>query len=157
MIDETFGDTNAEGLRFGLIAGRFNEKVTDRLVEGALECLRSHGATDEDIEVYRVPGAFEIPVAARRLLDQKRFDALIALGALVRGETPHFDYISAQTSLGISAVSTETRIPIGFGVLTCDTMEQAVARVEPGNNKGWEAALAAIEMSRLFQLIQDKD
>ena len=128
MINETFGDTNAEGLRFGLIASRFNEGVTDRLVDGALECLRRHGADDEHVEVYRVPGAFEIPVTARRLLDQKRFDALIALGALVRGETPHFDYICAQTTLGISGVSMETRIPIGFGVLTCDTMEQAVAR-----------------------------
>jgi len=144
-------------MRFGVVAARFNEDVTSRLLEGAVACLESHGATADEIEIYRVPGAFELPATVRRLLDDGRFDAVVAIGALIRGETPHFEYIATQTCQGLSQVSVETGIPVAFGVITCDTMDQARARSSKGRNKGWEAALAAIEMADLFRKIESRD
>lgn len=145
------GDLNAEGLRFGVIASRFNDDIVAGLLDGALDCLARHGARDEDVSVYRVPGAFEIPTVARTLVDGNH-DALIALGCLIRGDTPHFDFISAQVTNELSRLAVDARFPIAFGVITCNTYEQAVARSSPGaGNKGWEAALAAIEMANLFR------
>ena len=148
------GEPNAEGLRLAIVASRFNDEIVQGLIDGATSCLLRHGAGDEGFEIYRVPGAFEIPAASSRLARSGRFDAVIALGALVRGDTPHFDFISSQTTLHISRVSIDTGIPVAFGVITCDTMEQARARSGPkAGNKGWEAALAAVEMVRLFRKI----
>lgn len=147
------GDLNAQGLRFGIIASRFNDDIVSGLLDGALDCLTRHGARDEDIGLYRVPGAFEIPTLARVLAG--RHDALITLGCLLRGDTPHFDFISAQVTNELSRVSIETQFPIAFGVITCNTYEQAVARSSPGNgNKGYEAALAAIELANLLKGIE---
>jgi 6,7-dimethyl-8-ribityllumazine synthase len=152
------GDHNAEALRFAVIASRFNDEIVTGLLEGALACLQRHGARDGAIDVYRVPGAFEIPTLARKLVDVGASDAIITLGCLLRGETPHFDLISAQVTTELSRVSTETRFPIAFGVLTCNTREQAVARSSSGSgNKGWEAALAAIEMANLWRRIRTGD
>jgi 6,7-dimethyl-8-ribityllumazine synthase len=148
------GDLNAEGLRFAVIASRFNDDIVSVLLEGAIECLSRHGATAESVDVYRVPGAFEIPALASRLTDLRRYDAVVTLGALIRGETPHFDFISQQTTMEISRVAIDSKTPIAFGVVTCNTMEQAKARTARGNNKGWEAALAAIEMANLFRAIR---
>lgn len=148
------GQFLAEGLRLAIIASRFNDEVVDGLLNGAMQCLERHGARRESIEVFRVPGAFEIPVVAKKLASTQRFDALIALGALLRGDTPHFEFISMQVTLEVSRVSTETLLPISFGVITCNTMEQARARSGSGaGNKGWEAALAAVEMANLFRQI----
>jgi 6,7-dimethyl-8-ribityllumazine synthase len=146
------GDHNAGGLRFAVIASRFNDEIADGLLRGALECLTRHGAADDAISVYRVPGAFEIPTLARMLIDDGGLDAVIALGCLLRGDTPHFDFISAQVTNELSRVSVDTHFPVAFGVITCNTLEQAVERSSPGSgNKGWEAALAAIEMANLWR------
>ncbi len=146
------GDHNAEGLRFAVIASRFNDEIVDGLLRGALECLARHGAADDDISVYRVPGAFEIPTLARMLIDRGAIDAVITLGCLLRGDTPHFDFISAQVTNELSHVAIKTRFPVAFGVITCNTREQAEERSSPGNgNKGWEAALAAVEMANLWR------
>jgi 6,7-dimethyl-8-ribityllumazine synthase len=152
------GDLNAEGLRFGVIASRFNDEIVSGLLAGALDCLKRHGARDEDVSVYRVPGAFEIPMLARVLVEQGAFDAIVTVGCLLRGETPHFDFISAQVTSELSRVAVETRFPLSFGVITVNTQEQAVARSSPGSgNKGWEAALAAIEMANLARLIARRE
>ncbi len=150
------GDLHAEGLHFGIIASRFNDEVVSGLLEGALTCLLRHGAADDAISVYRVPGAFEIPALAANLTGSH--DALIALGCLLRGDTPHFDLISAQVTNDLSRVSIEQRFPIAFGVITCNTREQAVERSSPGtSNKGWEAALAAIEMANLWRALRTEE
>ena len=147
------GGHNAEGLRFGVIASRFNEEIVDGLLAGALECLRRHDADDDSVSVYRVPGAFEIPTLARMIVSD--FDALIALGCVLRGETPHFEFIATQVTNELSRVSSDAQKPIAFGVITCDTRQQAVDRSSPGaGNKGWEAALAAIEMANLWRVIR---
>lgn len=151
MIETLDGQPDARGLRIAIVASRFNEEITDGLLGGAVECLRQHGATDEDLRIVRVPGAYEIPLAVKKLAASRRWDAIVALGALIRGETPHFDYISMQVSLGISQVSLETGMPIAFGVLTCDTVEQARERSSEKRNKGWEAALAGVEMAALLR------
>jgi 6,7-dimethyl-8-ribityllumazine synthase len=149
------GDHNAEGLRFAIVASRFNDEIVDGLLRGALDCLLRHGASDDAIQVYRVPGAFEIPTFTRKLIDAGRHDAVVTLGCLLRGDTPHFDFISAQVTNDLSRVAIETRFPVAFGVITCDTQEQAVARSSAGSgNKGWEAALAGIEMANLWRLFQ---
>lgn len=147
------GELSASGLRVAIVASRFNDDVVSRLIEGALECLSRHGADDGDVHLVRVPGAFEIPTAVAKLLSTRRYDALVTIGALIRGETPHFDFISMQVTLEISRLASDASIPIAFGVITCNTMEQARARSERGSNKGWEAALAAIEMATLFKQI----
>lgn len=149
------GDLDATGLRFGVIASRFNEEIVDGLLKGALECLGRHGARDEDVALYRVPGAFELPALARKIAG--RYDAVIALGCLLRGDTPHFEFISAQVTSGLSDVAVDTQVPLAFGVITCNTHEQAVARASAGSgNKGWEAALAAIEMANLWRAMSNE-
>ena len=149
------GDLAADGLRFAVIASRFNDEIVSGLLTGALECLQRHGAADDAIALYRVPGAFEIPTLARRLVQAGGIDAVIALGCLLRGDTPHFDFISAQVTSELSRVAVDSAFPVAFGVITCNTLEQAVARSSPGaGNKGWEAALAAIEMANLWRQIR---
>jgi len=148
------GDLSAAGLRIGVIASRFNDEIVSGLIDGALTCLERHGASGDDVSLYRVPGAFEIPTLAAKLVALGSFDALITLGCLLKGDTPHFDFISAQVTNDLSRVAVETRFPVAFGVITCNTYEQAVERSSPGpGNKGWEAALAAIEMANLFKQI----
>lgn len=140
-------DLSAEGWRIAVVASRFNQALVDRLVEAARRCLREHGVADRNLPVERVPGAFEIPLALRLLADQGSWDGLVALGVVIRGGTPHFDYVCAEASRGIARVSLEARLPIGFGLLTCDTHEQAEARAGGAvGNKGREAALATLEM-----------
>ena len=146
------GKLNAEGLKFGLTVSRFNSFISDRLVEGALDALMRHGASEDDIEIVRVPGAFEIPMAAGKMVATGRYDAVICLGAVIRGSTPHFEYVSAEVSKGIAAVSLESGVPVSFGVLTTDNIEQAIERAgTKAGNKGFEAAVGAIEMVNLFR------
>ena len=150
-MPEFTGTPSGARRRFGVVASRFNEPITSKLVEGALDALKRHGAAPDDIDVVWVPGAWEIPLAVRRLLATDRYDALVAVGAVIRGDTPHFDYVAAEASRGIARASAEYDRPVGFGVLTCDTMEQAQARAGGSHgNKGWDAALAALEMCDLF-------
>lgn len=144
------GMLSAEGLKFGLVVSRFNSLITDRLVEGALDCLRRHGVKDEDVELLRVPGAWEIPLGVKWLAETKRFDAILALGCVIRGGTPHFDYVAAEVTKGSAQVGLSLGLPILLGVLTTDTIDQAVERAGTKHgNKGWETALAAIEMANL--------
>ncbi len=143
------GSLDGAGLRVAIVAARFNEVVVERLVSGALDCLRRHGVADDDIELAWVPGSFEIPVVARRLADSGRVDAIVALGAVVRGQTAHFDYVAGQAA-GVGRVAEATGVPVAFGVLTTETFEQAVDRAGGKlGNKGWEAALTAVETARL--------
>jgi 6,7-dimethyl-8-ribityllumazine synthase len=151
---ELRGSLEGNGLRIGVVVSRFNQSVTEQLLVGALEALGSHGVRAEDIEVVHVPGAFEVPFAARRLAAGGGFDALVCLGAVIRGETPHFEYIAAEVTRGIGRVVEDHRLPIAFGVLTTDTVEQALERAGAGHgNKGYEAAVTAIEMARLGRLL----
>jgi len=144
------GPLEGGGLRIGIVTARFNRSVTAPLLGGALEALAAHGVAADDIAVVHVPGAFEVPFAARRLAASGRYDAVICLAAVVRGETPHFEYISAEVTRGIGAIVADHGVPIAFGVLTTDTIEQALARAGDGHgNKGYEAAVTAIEMAQL--------
>lgn len=144
------GNLSAKGRRFGLVASRTNDLVVSRLLGGALDALRRHGAAEDDIVVVRTPGAWEIPLALRDLARVGRFDALVALGAVLRGGTPHFDYVAGEVAKGVFQVSLEVDLPIALGVLTCDTLEQALERSgAKGGNKGYEAAVAAIESADL--------
>ncbi len=146
------GELKAEGFRFGVVASRFNHLLVDRLVEGALDCILRHGGRGEDITIVRVPGSWEIPVAVKRLLKREDIDAVIALGVLIRGSTPHFEYIAAEVSKGLASVSLELGKPVSFGIITADTLEQAVERAGTKmGNKGWESALSAIEMVNLIR------
>ncbi|HOI75842.1 MAG TPA: 6,7-dimethyl-8-ribityllumazine synthase [Syntrophales bacterium] len=148
------GKIVAKGMRFGIIASRFNDFICGRLIEGALDALVRAGADEKDIQVYKVPGAFELPLAAKKIAKSGRFDAVICLGAVIRGATPHFEYISAETTKGIAMVGLETEVPVAFGVLTTDTIEQAIERAgSKSGNKGWDAAMTAIEMVDLFRKI----
>jgi len=148
------GDLAAKGLKFGIVAARFNDFITGRLLDGALDGLQRHGAAEGDIEVVRVPGAYEIPLVARKLALSKKYDAVICLGAVIRGATPHFEYVSSEVSKGVAAVSMETGLPVIFGVLTTDTIEQAIERAgTKSGNKGWDAALSAIEMANVMKQI----
>ena len=141
-----------------MVASRFNNEITERLVDGALDALVRHGAAADDVDVVWVPGAWELPTAARRLLTTERYDALVAVGAVIRGDTPHFDYVAGEASRGLSAASAEFDVPIGFGVLTCDSRDQAEARAGGAHgNKGWDAALAALEMADLFDRLDAAD
>ena len=145
---------DASRLRIGIIVARFNQFVTDRLRDGAVSALREAGAAESAIEVFSVPGAFEIPQAARAAAETGRFDAIVCLGCLIRGETPHFDYIASAAAHGITAAAGETGVPMAFGVLTTNTTEQAVARAGDGpDNKGRDAAAAAIEMAELYRAL----
>ena len=146
------GKLNAAGLRFGIIVGRFNSFIGERLLEGALDALIRHGADDSQITVARVPGAFEIPLATQKMARSGKYDALICLGAVIRGSTPHFDYVASEVSKGIAHVSLETGVPVAFGVLTTDSIEQAIERAgTKAGNKGFDAALTVIETVNLFK------
>jgi 6,7-dimethyl-8-ribityllumazine synthase len=146
------GMLDAKGFRFGLVVSRFNDLLTGRLVEGALDCLTRHGARDEDITVVKVPGAWELPLVAERLAVSSKVDAVVALGVLIRGATPHFDYLAGETARGLSHVALTSNIPVSFGVLTCDSLEQALERSgSKAGNKGWQAAQSAIEMVQLYR------
>jgi 6,7-dimethyl-8-ribityllumazine synthase len=152
------GKLEARGLRFALVVSRFNEALTTRLESGAVDCLVRHGADENDITILRVPGAWEIPMVASKLASVGGYDAVICVGALVRGGTAHFDLIAAEVAKGIASTSMESGIPISFGVITADTLEQAVERAGTKmGNKGWEAALAAIEMARLYRGLDGGD
>ena len=148
---EFSGEPSGAGRRFAVVASRFNEHITQKLADGAVDALTRHGVGFDDVDLVWVPGAWELPAAVRRLLASDRYDAVVAVGAVVRGDTPHFDYVAGEASRGLADASTEFDRPIGFGLLTCDTMEQAEARAggEHGN-KGWDAAMAALEMADLF-------
>jgi 6,7-dimethyl-8-ribityllumazine synthase len=154
MVKVLEGPLEARGLKFGIIVSRFNSSVTERLLEGALEALKTHGGEEQDIEVVRVPGAFEIPLLAKKLAASGKYNALICLGAVIRGDTPHFEYIAEAVTRGIAAVVLEHRLPISFGVLTTNNVEQAMERAgAKSENKGFEAALTAIEMAGLNRSI----
>jgi 6,7-dimethyl-8-ribityllumazine synthase len=144
----------AEGKKFALVVSRFNDFITAKLLSGALDALVRSGAADEDLEVVKVPGAFEIPLVAKKMAKTGRFDAVICLGAVIRGSTPHFDYVSAEVSKGVATAGMESGIPIIFGVITTDTIEQAIERAgTKAGNKGWSAAIDAVEMANLFEMI----
>ena len=151
----TEGGLSAAGLRVALVVSRFNSFITERLLNGALDALDRMGADRAQVEVVRVPGAFEVPVTARELAATGRYDAVVCLGCIIRGETPHFEYLSAEVSRGISAAAVETRVPLVFGVLTCDSLEQAIERSgAKSGNKGFECGMAAVEMGNLFRKIR---
>ncbi len=148
------GNLIGTGLKVGIIAGRFNEFITSKLLDGALDALNRHDVNDEDVEIAWVPGSFEITVAADRMASSGKYDAVICLGAVIRGATPHFDYIAAEASKGIANVGLKTGLPVIFGVITTDTIEQAIERAGTKiGNKGAEAAITAIEMANLFKSI----
>ena len=146
------GELQARDLRFALIAARFNDFVVEPLLRGALDALKRHGVTEKQIDIVRVPGAFDIPIVARKLAQSQRYEALIALGCVIRGQTPHFDYVAGECAGGIARIALETGVPVAFGVLTTDTVEQAVDRAGgKAGNKGADAALVAIEMANLLR------
>ena len=152
MPTERKGELAAKGLRLAIVVSRFNSFITERLLAGALDALSRAGADERRLEIVRVPGSFEIPVAAKRLAETGRYDALVTLGCIIRGETQHFDYISAEVTRGIQLAAIETGVPIAFGVLTTDDLEQAVDRAgAKSGNKGAEAALSAVEMANLLK------
>ncbi|MGM0577484.1 MAG: 6,7-dimethyl-8-ribityllumazine synthase [Myxococcota bacterium] len=146
------GNLNAAGGRWGVVVSRWNSFITERLLEGAVDAVVRHGGDADAITVARVPGSFELPLAVQRMARSGEYDAIIALGCVIRGATPHFDYVAAEVSKGVAAASMDTGVPVGFGVLTTDTIEQAVERAgTKAGNKGWEAATAAMEMVDLFR------
>ena len=148
------GTLNAKGLRFAIVVSRFNDFINAKLLDGALDALSRHGAEDGKISIVRVPGSFEIPLMAQKLADSGNFDAIICLGAVIRGATPHFEYISAEVTKGIAKVTLDSGIPVSFGILTTDNIEQAIERAgTKSGNKGWDAALAAVEMVNLLKAI----
>ncbi len=151
------GKITGEGKKFGVIVGRFNDFISDRLLGGALDALVRHGTKDEDIDIVKVPGSFEIPLLAKKLAQKKKYDAIICLGAVIRGSTPHFEYVSAEVSKGIAHVSLESGVPVIFGVITTDTLEQAIERAgSKSGNKGWTAAVAAMEMANLVESLNKR-
>lgn len=155
---ELSGAPRGEGRRIAVVASRFNESITRALVDGAMDALVRHGTRFDDIDLLWVPGAWELPLAVRGALASERYDAIVALGAVIRGETPHFDYVAGEASRGLSDAATQADIPVGFGLLTCDSMEQAEARAGGAHgNKGWDAALAALEMADLMQQLDVPD
>jgi 6,7-dimethyl-8-ribityllumazine synthase len=151
------GKIVAKGMKFGIVASRFNDFISGRLIEGAIDTLIRAGADEKDIQIYKVPGAFELPLTAKKLAKSARFDAVICLGAVIRGATPHFEYISAEVTKGIASVGMEAEIPVIYGVLTTDTIEQAIERAgTKSGNKGADAARSAIEMVDLFKKFNAK-
>ena len=149
------GDLTARGTRFGVAVARFNSFISERLLEGALDALTRHGADTANIEVVRVPGAFEMPLVLKAMAESKKYDALIALGCVIRGETPHFEYVAGECSRGVAQVGMQYNLPIGFGVLTVDTIEQAIERAgAKAGNKGADAALTVIEMVNLLKKLR---
>jgi 6,7-dimethyl-8-ribityllumazine synthase len=155
---EFTGTPDGQGRRFAVVASRFNEAVTQKLVDGALDALVRHGVSVDDVDLVWVPGAWELPAAARRLLASERYNGVVAVGAVIRGDTPHFDYVAGEASRGLAVASSDFDVPVGFGLLTCDNLAQAEARAggEHGN-KGWDAALAALEMADLFDRLDATD
>jgi 6,7-dimethyl-8-ribityllumazine synthase len=148
------GKIIAKGMKFAVAASRFNDFISSRLIDGAVDALTRAGADEKDIQLFKVPGAFELPITAKKLAKSGRYDAIICVGAVIRGATPHFEYVSSEVSKGIASVGLETEIPVSFGVLTTDTIEQAIERAgTKAGNKGWDAAMAAIEMVDLFRKI----
>jgi len=144
-----------EGRKFALIVSRFNDFISDRLMGGALDALLRSGVKDEDIDIVKVPGAFEIPMVAKKLVQKKKYDSVICLGAVIRGATPHFEYVSAEVSKGIATVSIESGVPVIFGIITTDTIEQAIERAgTKAGNKGWSAAMSALEMANLVEVVE---
>ena len=157
-MTEFAGTADMTGRRVAIVVSRFNESVTRRLVEGALDALRTHGSAVDGVDVVWVPGAWELPAATRALLATERYDAIIALGAVIRGETPHFDFVAGEASRGLADAGADFDVPIGFGLLTTDTMEQAEERAGGSHgNKGWDAALAALEMINLFERLRARE
>ena len=149
------GDFQAQGKKFAIIVSRFNDFITDKLVGGTMDALLRCGVVETDIDIVKVPGAFEIPLAAKKLAESGKFNAIICLGAVIRGSTPHFDYVAAEVSKGIAQVALESKVPVTFGVLTTDNLEQAIERAgSKSGNKGWDAAIAAMEMVNLFKQIK---
>ncbi len=149
------GAISAKDVRCAIVVSRFNDFICQRLLEGAVDALKRHGASEDQITIVKVPGAFEIPATAKRLSVRKEFDCVICLGAVVRGATPHFEYISSQVSRGVASVALESPVPVSFGVLTADTLEQAIERAgAKSGNKGWDAAISALEMVSLFQALE---
>ena len=152
------GQLDAKGRKFALVVARFNNFISERLLDGAVDCLIRHGAKDEHIHVFRVPGSFEVPYVARRVAISGQYDGVLCLGALIRGSTPHFDYIAAEAAKGVAGVAHESGVPVSFGILTCDTIEQAIERAGTKmGNKGWEAALALIEVVHMMKAYFAKD
>ncbi|PRO66771.1 6,7-dimethyl-8-ribityllumazine synthase [Alkalicoccus urumqiensis] len=144
------GSLSAKGLKVAIVAGRFNDFITERLVSGAEDACRRHGAADEDVTLVWVPGAYEIPFAAKKLAESGKYDAVVTLGAVIRGSTPHFDYVCGEASKGVANAASQSGVPVIFGVITTNTIEQAIERAgTKAGNKGWEAAVAAIEMANL--------
>lgn len=153
----TEGNLDAKGLRFAIVVSRFNEFITDRLLDGAMNALRRNGGDIDQVDTYRVPGAWEMPVVAAELARQKRHDAVICLGAVIRGDTPHFDYVAGNAASGLANVALETGVPIAFGVLTTNTLEQAIDRAgAKSGNKGFDAAMTAIEMANLMRALRPR-
>jgi 6,7-dimethyl-8-ribityllumazine synthase len=151
------GDLKAAGLRFGIVVSQFNNFITDRLLAGALDALQRSGASEKQIEIVRVPGAFELPIAAKKLAATGRFDSLICIGCVLRGETSHYDYVCSETARGIQLAQLDSGVPMSFCVLTCDTLEQAIDRAGlKGGNKGYESGLGAIEMANLSRKLAKK-
>ncbi len=154
MKNEIQGNFNGKGKKFAIVLSRFNSFLTERLLEGALDCLTRHDVLEDDITLVRIPGAFEIPLACKRISENHKVDGIIALGAVIRGETPHFDFVASEVSKGLAKVSLDFSIPISFGVLTTDTIEQAEIRSgAKGANKGFDAAMTALEMVNVFHKI----
>jgi len=148
------GNLSASGFKFAIIESRFNEFITSKLLEGTLDCLNRHGCNEKDITLIKVPGSFEIPLAADKTASSGKYDAIISIGTVIRGGTPHFEYIAAEVSKGIASVTLKHGVPVSFGVLTTDSIEQAIERAgTKAGNKGWDAALTAIEMANLIKMI----
>ncbi len=155
FVDNSRGSLHAAGLRLAIVVSRFNADITDRLLRGALACLEEHGGVRDDLEVFHVPGAWELPPTAARIAQLDRHDAIVALGCVIRGDTPHFDYVCAEASAGLGAVARSASIPVLFGVLTTDDHAQALSRAGDGkDNKGYEAALAALEMVAVYRALE---
>ncbi|HSR12024.1 MAG TPA: 6,7-dimethyl-8-ribityllumazine synthase [Thermodesulfobacteriota bacterium] len=151
------GKLSAKGLKFGIVVSRFNDFICDHLLSGALDVLNRNGAEGDDIDIARVPGAFEIPQVARKMALSRKYDAVICLGAVIRGATPHFEYIASEVAKGVASVGMESETPVTFGVLTTDNLEQAIERAgTKSGNKGWDAALSAIEMANLYREMKPK-
>ncbi len=150
-MKEINGFLQADGLKFAIVVSRFNDFITNKLLDGAVDCLVRHGGSEEDITVVRVPGAFEVPFVAKAVAEKREYDAVICLGAVIRGATPHFDYVAAESAKGVAAAAMSTGVPVVYGIVTTDTIEQAVERAgTKAGNKGWDAALTAIETANLM-------
>jgi len=155
MLRVTEGNLVAKGLKFGIIVSRFNRFISERLLEGAIDCIKRHSGDEQNIKVFWTPGSFELPLVAKKIAHSGKFDALICIGAIIRGDTPHFDFIAQETTKGIAKVSFDTGLPATFGIITADSTDQAVERAGlKAGNKGWDAALSAIELANLLKKIK---